>query len=180
VIRRRGSWVAVCVLAALPGCGIDGPVTADRELVAAPHADSDRRRSPEGAALAWWRALQGRDPATVIGLLTPSARSRLDLPRTRSKIRGQLGRWAENTAPTVLYTERIPGAATVFMRVDIGELVGRVMVKRNSMNLALPLVPRKGWMIDNAAWLRSRVRHIIANEQWAREVRRIQAERATP
>jgi hypothetical protein len=179
--RLVSAWATVCVLAALPGCGTDGPLTADREPAAPLRAERESGRSAERAALAWWSALQARDHATVIRLLTPSARSGLDLPRTRSKIRGELGRWAEDTAAAALYTERSPGATTVFMRVDIGELVGRVMVKRNYMNLALPLVAGEGrWAIDNSAWLRSRVRAILENERWARQVRKIEAERAEP
>lgn len=180
-VRLLLAWPAVYVLAALLGCGTDAPLTADREPVAPPRAESEARRSAERAALAWWRALQARDHATVVRLLTPSARSQLDLPRTRSKIRGALGRWAENTAPTVLYTERGLDAATVFMRVDVGELVGRVMVKRRPMNLALPLVAREGrWAIDNSAWLRSQVRTILESERLARQVREIEAERVEP
>jgi hypothetical protein len=42
------------------------------------------------------------------------------------------------------------------MRIETGELIGKVLKKRGSMLLALPLVaqgPR--WAIDNSAWLRA-------------------------
>lgn len=155
-MRATGAGaLLVCLLLALAGCGSDldwagdpSPAPAAQQPVSA----------PDRLALEWWRALQARDVATVIGLLTAPARRSLNAEQTSSRIRGSFGRWAEATTVDVLYSERSADGVTVYMRVEAGELIGPVLSRRGIVMLALPFVPRRGeWRIDNAAWLRLQV-----------------------
>jgi hypothetical protein len=145
----------ICLVLALPGCGSDLNSSADRSPARAVQVPAS---APARSALEWWRALQERDAAAVIGRLTPAARGSLNLEQTRLRIMGSLGRWAEATAVDVLYSERSADGATVYMRVEAGERIGPVLSMRGTLMLALPFVSRRGeWRIDNSAWLRLQV-----------------------
>ena len=155
-MRATGAGaLLVCLLLALAGCGSDLDSPADRSQVLAVQQPAS---APDRLALEWWRALQERDPATVIGLLTAPARESLNAERTRARIRGSFGRWAQATTVDLLYSERSAEGVTVYMRVEAGELIGPVLSRRGTVMLALPFVSRLGeWKIDNSAWLRLQV-----------------------
>ena len=149
------SALLVGLLLTLAGCGSDLDSAADRSPVSAAQQAAS---TPDRLALEWWRALQDRDPATVIGLLTTRARESLNAEQTRARIRGSFGRWAEATTVDLLYSERSAEGVTVFMRVEAGELIGPVLSRRGTVMLALPFVSQSGdWKIDNSAWLRLQV-----------------------
>ena len=173
-MRATGAGaLLVCLLLALAACGSDLDSASD---LSPPAAEREPASAPGQAALDWWRALQARDAAGVIGLLTPTARGSLNVEQTRSRIGGSLGRWAEATVVDVLYSERSSNGVTVYMRVEAGELIGPTLSKRGIVMLALPFVARRGdWRIDNSAWLRLQV------ELWtaADRIRRAQ-EAGTP
>ena len=151
---------AIAVLALLgaalvAGCGRDLEEVERRPVVTEPGSSPELGRSPGGTALAWWEALRARDPEGAVAQFTPAAKRTLDLAKTRKAVTGDFGHFAESTEPHVLYTERDGGTVTVYMRIDGGQLVGPVVLKRGSLHLALPLVQRGGvWLIDNSAWLR--------------------------
>ena len=170
-MRGTGSGtLLVCLLLALAGCGSDLDSAGDRLPVPAAQQPAS---APERLALEWWRALQDRYPATVIGLLTTPARESLKAERTRARIRGSFGRWAEATTVDLLYSERHAEGVTVYMRVEAGELIGPVLSRRGTVMLALPFVSRQGeWGIDNSAWLRLQV------ELWTAADRIRRAQRA--
>ena len=154
--RRLRPVLVACAAALLAGCGAEPRQLRDPSPEAPPRSQLESRESPERIARAWWQALRARDTDAVLGQLTPSARRLLDRKQVVRAIEGSLGRWTKPTEATVLYTERSARAATVYMRIDQGELVGRVLVKRGGFMLALPLVLRDDrWLIDNSAWLRS-------------------------
>lgn len=147
--------IGLLALAGLPACGADPRPAEHRVDVEPGRLEAQSRRSPEESVLGWWSALQARDSGAAVGLLTPAARRPVDPAATRSVLAGDFGDWLESTDPTVLYTERDRGSATVYMRIDVGEWIGSVHVSDSATQLALPVVRRNGrWLIDNSAWLR--------------------------
>jgi hypothetical protein len=166
-MRATGAGaVLVCLLLALAGCGSDLDKAGDRSPAPAAQQPGS---APDRLALEWWRALQDRDPATVIGLLTPPARDALNAERTSARIRGSFGRWAEATTVDLLYSERGAKGVTVYMRIEAGELIGPVLSRRGTVMLALPFVSRLGeWKIDNSAWLRLQVELWTAADRFRR------------
>jgi hypothetical protein len=145
---------AIAVILALVGCGAERAQEPPR-----PASQGSVDGSAAHTALHWWKALGARDAATVLGLLTPAARDSLDVAQTSSEIRASLGRWANDTAPTVLYSERSGDEETVYMRIEAGDREGPVFIKRGTVMLALPLVSRGGdWKLDSSAWLRLQVK----------------------
>jgi hypothetical protein len=106
----------------------------------------------------WYRAIGDRDAAVVIDGLSETARRPLDADLARRQIEGSLGRWAAETAATVLYSERRRGTTTVFLRIDGGRPVGEAHVMRGTLMLALPVVFDDGRrLVDDSAWLRFQV-----------------------
>jgi hypothetical protein len=165
--------LGVAALACLTGCGADPRPLEHRVVVEPGRLEAESRRSPERTVLAWWSTLQAREPDAAIGLLTPAARRPLDRAEFRSALRGGFGDWVEASAPRVLYTERQPGGATVYVRIDVGDWIGSVHVTEESTMLALPVVRRDGrWMIDNSAWLRVNSALHVALQRAARQERR--------
>lgn len=141
--------------ALLAGCGRDLDEVERRPSVTEPGSSPELGRSPGATALAWWEALRARDPEAAVAQFTPHAKRTLDLTKTREAVTGDFGQFAESTEPHILYTERDGETVTVYMRIDGGQLVGPVVIKRGSLHLALPLVQRDGvWLVDNSAWLR--------------------------
>lgn len=147
--------VALAGAALLGGCGTETDRVERRPSVTEPGSSPELGRSPVRTALAWWETLRARDPEAAVAQFTPAARRSLDLAKTRKAVTGDFGYFAESTEPHVLYTERDGDEVTAFMRIDGGQLVGPVVLKRGSLHLALPLVQRSGvWLIANSAWLR--------------------------
>lgn len=127
-----------------------------------PEAARSEGRTPASvakqAALRWYRALGDGDAAAVIGGLSDSARRPLDPDLARRQIEGTLGRWAGQTVATALYSERRAGTTTVFMRIEIGQRVGKTLIYRATRMLALPIVFDDGRpLVDDSAWLRFQV-----------------------
>jgi hypothetical protein len=91
----------------------------------------------------------------------------------RAALGHSFGRYAESTEAKVLYTERRPGGATVYMRIDGGTLIGPVLVRGGATMLALPFVSRGGhWLIENGAYLRAQANSYLAVRELYRKIKR--------
>jgi hypothetical protein len=153
--RRACALVAVGAVLAIVGCGADSdPEDAQTRPPPAAGAGTGAER----AAVAWWNALRYQQADRLIGMLTPAARRGVDVAATRRVVVNRFGSWAGPTQATPLYWERTGHGIKVYMRIDGGNYVGRVLVKRGAIMLALPLVERDHrWLVDDSAWLREQV-----------------------
>jgi hypothetical protein len=171
-MRTFGPIVVLAVLV-LAGCGPEGDLVQRRPAIPDQPASEQLGSSPELTAIAWWDALRARDSEALLARLTPAARETVNLNHLGRALHGDLGRWAEASDPNVLYTERRPGHATVYMRIDGGGLVGSRIVKGGALMLALPFESRDGvWLIDNAAWLRGRSDAYVAVQKLLARMKR--------
>lgn len=119
----------------------------------------DSRDGPKRAALSWWAALRQGNAAAVTDGLTAAARRPLSPVATAAAVTGRLSRWARGTQGRVLYAEGSGSRVTVFMEVEGGHRIGRVVAKTGVLMLALPLVKSNGrWLVDDSAWLRYQVK----------------------
>jgi hypothetical protein len=165
--------IVVLTVLALAGCGPEGDLVQRRPAIPDQPVSEELGSSPALTAIAWWDALQAHDSEALLAPLTPAARETVSLDHLGRALHGDLGDWAEATDPNVLYTERRPGHATVYMRIDGGGLVGSRLVKGGALMLALPLESRGGvWLIDNAAWLRGRSDAYVAVQKLRARMKR--------
>ncbi|MBA3263818.1 MAG: hypothetical protein H0T69_15345 [Thermoleophilaceae bacterium] len=170
---RAAAAVSVLGALALVGCGPGGDLVERRPVIHEQASNAELGSSPGRTALAWWDSARARDTEALVARLTPAARRTIDLAKLREALSENFGRFAEGTEAHVLYTEREPGRATVYMRIDGGGLVGRVLVKGGGQMLALPFVESDGaWLIENAAWLRGQADSYIAIRDLNRKIRR--------
>jgi hypothetical protein len=165
--------IVVLAVLAVAGCGPEGDLVQRRPAIPDQPASEELGSSPELTAIAWWDALRARDSEALLARLTPAARETVNLNHLSRALDGDLGNWAEGTDPNVLYTERRPGHATVYMRIDAGGLVGSRIVEGGALMLALPFESRDGvWLIDNAAWLRGRSDSYVAVQKLRARMKR--------
>jgi hypothetical protein len=157
----RALALLAAVLAA--GCGPKGDLVERRPAIPERASSAELASSAARSALVWWDALRAGDGEALVGGLTPAARRTINLDNLGIALRGDFGRWAQASEAHVLYTERRPGHATVYLRIDAGGLVGSRLVKGGALMLALPFVSSDGeWLIHNAAWLRDRADSYVA------------------
>jgi hypothetical protein len=169
---RKAAALALA-LAALAGCGPEDDLVERRPAIDERAASPELGASPGRAALSWWDAARARDTEALLAPLTPAARGTVPLGKLREAMDNGFGQFAEQSEANVLYTERSPGRATVYMRINGGHLVGSRLVKGGALNLALPLVSRDGsWLIENAAWLRGQAESYVAIRDLRAKMRR--------
>lgn len=160
-------------LAALAGCGPEDDLVEPRPVIGERASSPELGASPGRAALGWWDAARARDTEALLAPLTPAARGTIPLGKLREAVDGGFGLFAEQSEANVLYTERRPSHATVYMRIDGGHLVGSKLVRGGALTLALPFVARDGgWLIENAAWLRGQAESYVAIRDLRAKMRR--------
>jgi hypothetical protein len=172
-MRQLAAVVVVLLVGfVLAGCGPEGGVVEPPPEVSGQGVAHELGSSPAQTALHWWESLRARDAEAAVAGLIPAARRTVDMPLLRKSLRGPFGHFAEESEATVLYTERRAARATVYMRVDLGGLLGPTRLKSAAIMLALPFVARDGaWLIENSAWLRGQAASFIAIEQFNRRLR---------
>lgn len=172
----RSALVTLSVAAALAGCGSKDPAAEvsakiyreSLQLITPAEIQQQPPQTPFRALLEWWRLVQYRDASGASRYFTAEAR-RSAGPRFASTVYNDFGPWLQHVRPTLSRTEATPPTITVFLGLNIREVLSPSVVRDRKEIIAIPMQRVKGkWRIADATFYIENARRLQAERMHSR------------
>jgi hypothetical protein len=160
----RSAFAILIIATALSGCGNSpdpaGPVSAkitreSLQLLTPAEVDAQARKTPFRALLEWWRLVQYRDAAGSVRYFTPAARRAIGRGGAGygATVYNDFGPWLQHVRPRLLRTETNGNETTLFLVLDIKEVLSPSVVRKRQEFVAIPMTRVHGrWLIADATF----------------------------
>jgi hypothetical protein len=160
----RGAFAILIIAVALSGCGDSpdpaGPVSAkitreSLQLLTPAEVHAQAPKTPFRALLEWWRLVQYRDAAGALSYFGSTARRAVAASNAgyASSIYNDVGPWLQHVKPRLLRTETNGNETTLFLALEIKEVLSPSVVRTREEFVAIPMTRERGrWRIADATF----------------------------